>query len=172
MNITLVNVDVTTPAGKKYQQAEVVFKDDTGRVNTKKVMSFANPAVFAAIKDAKSGEQFTITQEKNDRGYWEWTSAKPGAGEAKASAAPARQAAPAPASGRDFETKEERAQRQRLIVRQSSLSNAISMLTPGSKQAIAVADVIAVAEQLNEWVFKEPDLFFETENDLDKDIPY
>jgi hypothetical protein len=174
MNITIVNVDVTTPAGKKYQQAEVVFKDDTGRVNTKKIMSFANPAVFAAMKDATSGQVYTITQVKNDRGYWDWTAASVGGNSAPAQAAssPApRQASPAP-SGRDFETKEERALRQRLIVRQSSLSNAISMLTPGSKQALAVGDVIQLAEELNAWVFKEPDLFFETENDLDKDIPY
>ena len=167
MNITIVNVDVTTPAGKKYQQAEVVFKDDGGKVNTKKIFSFANPAVFDVIKGAKSGEAFSVTTVKNDKGYWDWTAATACSAAPAAPASYQRSATPAPT--RDFETKEERAQRQRLIVRQSSISNAISMLTPSAKQSLAVADVLAVAEQLNNWVFEPAALTFDS---MEDDIPY
>ena len=55
--ITIVNVEVTTPAGKRYQAAEVIYKQN-GETKTKKIMSFVNPAVFAVVKDAKSGNVF------------------------------------------------------------------------------------------------------------------
>lgn len=166
--ITIVNVEVTTPTGKRYQQAEVIYKDN-GETRTKKIMSFANPAVFNVVKDAKGGEQYTITQSKDDKGYWQWNSitqgAEPAGVPANASAAsPGRN--PAPSTGRDFETKEERAERQKLIVRQSSLSNAIATLAPGAKTALDPNVVLDLADKYVAWVTAAPDLFFEQENDI------
>lgn len=163
--INVVNVDVQTPAGKRYQVAEVIYKQN-GETKTKKIMSFVNPAVFAVIKDAKSGDVYSITQEKDDKGYFQWTSITSGA-EAAASpvSAPARSAA-APSTGRDFETKDERAERQKLIVRQSSLSNAIATLAPGAKAALDPAAVLTLADQYVAWVTDAPDLFMDTPNDL------
>lgn len=166
MNITIVNVDVTTPAGKKYNQAEVIFKNESGQVQNKKLFSFNNPSVFAALKDAKSGDQFSITQVKNDKGYWDWTAASSGASAPASQAAPAT-AAPSRQVNSNYETKEERAFRQRLIVRQSSLSSAVACLSPGAKSSLDPDAVLALAERFNEWVFKEPDLFFEGPNDLE-----
>ena len=163
--ITIVNVEVTTPAGKRYQMAEVIYKEN-GETRTKKIMSFANPAVFNVVKDAKGGEQYTISQQKDDKGYWQWSSITSGA-EAAASpvSAPARSAA-APSTGRDFETKDERAERQKLIVRQSAVNYAISMLTPGAKTALDKASVFALAEDIVAFVTAAPDLFMDTPNDL------
>ena len=129
-------------------------------------MSFVNPAVFAVVKDAKSGDVYSITQEKDDKGYFQWTSITSGA-EAAASpvSAPARSAA-APSTGRDFETKDERAERQKLIVRQSAVNYAISMLTPGAKTALDKASVFALAEDIVAFVTAAPDLFMDTPNDL------
>lgn len=163
--ITIVNVEVTTPAGKRYQVAEVIYKQN-GETKTKKIMSFVNPAVFAVVKDAKSGDVYTITQEKDGKGYFQWTSITSGA-EAAASpvSAPARSVA-APSTGRDFETKDERAERQKLIVRQSSLSNAIATLAPGAKTALDPNAVLELADKYVAWVTDAPDLFMDTPNDL------
>ena len=166
--ITVVNVDVQTPTGKRYQVAEVIYKQD-GETKTKKIMSFANPAVFATVKEAKAGEVYTFTQEKDDKGYFQWTSITSGA-EAAGVPANAGQASsgrnPAPSTGRDFETKDERAERQKLIVRQSSLSNAIATLAPGAKSALDANAVLELAEKYVAWVTDAPDLFFEQPNDI------
>ncbi len=166
--ITVVNVDVQTPAGKRYQVAEVIYKQD-GETKTKKIMSFANPAVFATVKEAKTGEVYTFTQEKDDKGYFQWTTisagAEPAGVPANASAAsPGRN--PAPSTGRDFETKDERAERQKLIVRQSSISNSIASLAPGAKTALDPSVVLDLADKYVAWVTAAPDLFFEQENDI------
>lgn len=177
--ITIVNVDVTTPAGKKFQCAEVVYKSEyQGKmdVKTKKIMSFVNPSVFAAAKDAKQGEVYEVTQEKVNE-FWQWTSMTKADGSASvgsaSNAAPAtgstgRQAASY--SGRDFEGKEERAERQRLIVRQSAVNYAIAMLSPGAKTALDKAAVFALAETVVAFVTQAPSLI-EMPND-DLDIPY
>lgn len=165
--ITIVNVDVQTPAGKRYQVAETIFKMN-GETKTKKIMSFANPAVFNTLKDAKSGEEYSITQEKDGNGYWQWTSISKGGsvGETTtaAQAAPARKESSY--TGRDFESKEERAERQRLIVRQSCLAQAVATLSAGVKSPPTVADVLSTADQYVAWVTDAPDLF-DTPNDLE-----
>lgn len=171
MQIQIVNVDVSTPTGKKYQMAEVIFKSN-GETKTKKIMSFANPSVFGIIKDAKKDDTFTITQEKDGQGYWQWTTIKSGSGEqqqqnATQSAAPQRSAA---TMQRDFETKEERADRQRLIVRQSSLSNSIAILSPGSKSALDPKAVLALAEELVAWVTSAPAI--QPFEDMKDDFPF
>jgi hypothetical protein len=64
--------------------------------------------------------------------------------------------------------------KQRYIVRQSSISNAIDSLSIGAKSPLLPADVIAVAKQFEEWVFSEnikPALDAIVE-DLTDDIPY
>jgi hypothetical protein len=180
--IQIVNVEITSRAGaagkKGYEQAEVVYKQEyNGKqdVKTKKIMSFANPAVFAAIKAAKTGEVYEVTQVKEGE-FWQWTNI------VAASAAPAAQAAapsntkPAAQSntyGRDFETATERAEKQRLIVRQSSLSNAVALLTTGAKTPPNVNDVKKLADELVAYVYNAPDLF-DQPNDLpaSDDIPY
>jgi len=175
--ITIVNVDIATPAGKKYQMAEVVYKSEyNGKqdVKTKKVMSFVNPAVFATVKEAKSGEVYELTQVKEGE-YWQWTNLVKSDG--SASVGSASNAAPAStgrtaasSSGRDFEGKEERAERQRLIVRQSAVNYAIAILSPGAKTALDKAAVFALAETVVAFVTQAPSLIDMPNDDLD--IPY
>ena len=164
--ITITNVDVSTPAGKNYSVAEVIFKMN-GETKTKKIMSFVNPAVFNTIKDAQRGEEYNITQEKDQQGYWQWTSIKKGAGDEPTQTAAASTRTAASSTGRDFETKDERAERQRLIVRQSSLAQSIATLSVGSKTAPDTAAVLELAEKYVAWVTDAPDLFEEP-----NDLPY
>lgn len=150
-----------TQKGTSYQQLEVTYKNLSyqGKVESKKLMSFgANANAFKTLADAPTGSQWEVTVVKNAQGYNDWTSV------VAASAAPASspqtgaQARTQPGQTRStYETPEERAQRQILIVRQSSLSAAVSTLAVGAK-TVKPDDVIAVAKQYENYVFdiKDP----------------
>lgn len=187
MLIQIVNVEITSRAGasgkKGYEQAEVVYKTEyNGKmdVKTKKIMSFANPSVFAVLKSAKTGESYEVTAVKEGE-FYQWTNIVKGNGEiANASGATSQPATSAPKAAvnggfnRDFETKEERTARQQLIVRQSSLGHAVSILTTGAKTPPNVNDVKKLADELVAYVYNAPSLF-DMPNDLpadDSDIPY
>jgi HJR/Mrr/RecB family endonuclease len=170
--IKLIHVDVeqmTAKNGKTYEQAEVLYETD-GKKQTKKLMSFSNPTVFKAIKDANRGSRFDIETVKDKNDYWQWVSFRAvdndAVGELVAGKPTyeSRSATTTP-TNRSFETKEERDARQRLIVRQSSLSAAVSILSPGAKTALNPEDVKALASDLTDWVFEKVDLF-DMPNDL------
>ena len=150
MNIEILNVAITSQG--KYQVAEVAFKNlsQGGKVETKKIMSFINKDVFATVSDAKTGQQFSVVSEKNDKGYWEWKSISAGLAES----APANKPYSPPAA-RDFEGAAERKEKQRLIVKQSSLASAITLLGTNTKTAPSVPEVLAVADSFVQWVFSE-----------------
>ena len=119
-------------------------------------MSFSNPEVFKTAQTWEKGDTVNIAMEKDDAGYWNWTKVladgevapaptNASAGGASTSAPRASTAKPTNrVTGSNYETKEERALRQRMIVRQSSLSNAVatlathgSPLTPDQVMALA-----------------------------------
>ena len=162
MQIQIVTTSIETkPTAKgSYQQLEVVYKNLTfqGKVESKKLMSFgAGASSFKALSESSAGGVYDITVVKNDKGYNDWTSATmavPGA------AASAGQTALAGSIGKTnptpkstYETPEERAQRQILIVRQSSVSSAVALLTAGAKSPPKATDVIATAKELEAYVF-------------------
>jgi len=158
MQIQIVTTSLETkPTAKgSYQQLEVVYKNLTfqGKVESKKVMSFgAAASTFKVLADAQAGSVFDIAVVKNDKGYNDWTAATPAvAGQAAPASSPTG-SKPTATPKSTYETPEERAQRQILIVRQSSVSSAVAMLAAGSKAAIKSADVIAVAKELEAYVF-------------------
>jgi hypothetical protein len=165
MLITIKHVDVQTQTKGKgsWQVAEVIYSDERGQTRTQKLMSFTNPQVFAAVSKAQGGDKFDVQVTKNDAGYNQWASATHSDG-TSSSAPQTSQGAPAArgttvnnySGGRDFETKEERAIRQRLIVRQSSLSAASSVLGAGAKSPVNPDEVLALADRFTDWVFAEP----------------
>lgn len=181
MNITILSVQSTTQtskAGKPYQQLEVAFKNNTfGKIESKKLMPFgANKAAFDALANAAVGSVFEVTVVKNDAGYNDWTAcvqAAPGSIN-NAAVTPAK-----PTAGNQvqvkstYETPEERAKKQVYIIRQSSLSSAISMLTPGAKSPIKLSEVTDVADELFAWVMQDPSAavkqdLFDVPNDNDE----
>ena len=164
MQIQIITTSLETkPTAKgSYQQLEVVFKNLTfqGKVESKKLMSFgAGAPTFKTLSTAAAGAIYDIAVVKNDKGFNDWTSASPTDGTAPPPAA----ATPAAASEygakttttpkSTYETPEERALRQVLIVRQSSVSSAVAMLSVGSKAPLKAADVIATATELVDYVF-------------------
>lgn len=167
MQITII--DVGTPNthaaknGRTYQSMEVTYKDEQGKVNNKKLMSFSNPGVFKHISGLAKGDSVNVNTEKDQNGYWQWTSINEGGAPQMA-----QQSAAAPATrvtGSNYETKEERAARQVLIVKQSSLSTAVAALAVGAKSAPTASDVIAYAKQLEEYVMGKPQNFDEFVDD-------
>ena len=185
-NIEVLSVspvsDETGKGGGKYKKLEVAYKrlDRDGKVEGKPIFDFANKDIFKAVSELHVGDVKQITAEKNDGGYWQWTAIdEPGApketADKPADASPARKSYPAKAgvgkvTGSNYETKEERAARQILIVRQSSLSSAIAFhASREPKGVISLADqVIGTAKQFEAYVFSSQQDHF---SDLEDDIP-
>jgi hypothetical protein len=158
MQIQIVTTSIETkPTAKgSYQQLEVVYKNLTfqGKVESKKLMSFgAGASSFKALSESSAGGVYDITVVKNDKGYNDWTSATmavPGAASAPVASVAGK---PNTTPKSTYETPEERAQRQILIVRQSSVSSAVALLTAGAKSPPKAADVISTAKELEAYVF-------------------
>lgn len=158
MQITVINVaNQTVPTQKgSYQALEVTYKDTGGKVGSKKIMSFvaqSKPA-FEALSQATNGEVFTLTQVKDDKGYWVWTGATKGTASAAASVSvPGNSGSTGTVAKGNWETSEERAKKQIYIIRQSSISSAIAALAVGSKSAPKPEDVLQLAKRFEEYVF-------------------
>ena len=169
----LINiVDVGAPNthaaknGRSYQSIEVTYKNEQGQVANKKLMSFSNPSVFNYIKELTKGTQVNVTTTKDANGYWQWTGI---GGDGSVATPESKPATGGRVTGSNYETKEERAARHILIVRQSSLSSAVELLGTGK----SVADVIATAKQFEAYVFgSEANPTKEVNfDDLEDDIP-
>ena len=177
MQISVISTSVETkPTAKgSYQQLEVVFKNLTyqGKVESKKLMSFgAGAGAFTTLSKAEQGTVWEVTVVKNAQGYNDWTAVVPSEGAQAPQVAPSAinsTKAAVGATRSTYETPEERAQRQVLIVRQSSLNVALGTLSVGAK-IVKPADVIALAKQYENYVFdvKDPgDPGFEDLPDFD-----
>lgn len=170
--IDVVREDLPSKNGKgTYGQLTVTYRSG-GRVQEKKLIAYSNPAVFKTIEKLTKGASVDVTSVKNDKGYWDWTAVNEGG------AAVATQSNSAPSNtrvtGSNYETKSERAIRQRYIIRQSSISSAVDSLAVGAKSPLNPADVIALARKYEEYVFEQPNLaeLQDGLNALEDDVPY
>ena len=138
-----VVVTSVTSGKKPYNVAEVTYTTDRGENKSKKVMSFSNPAVFNTLQNIKYP---TVVEVENDGApYYNWKAVKIVTDEA--SDAPK----PAVRSGGyvdNRETPAERAMRQVMIVKQSSLGHAVSVLGPGLERE----NYTALAQYFVDWV--------------------
>lgn len=169
MQITVIDVGApnthAAKNGRTYQSLEVTYKNDQGQAQSKKLMSFANPQVFKAAQEWIKGSVVTVTTEKDANGYWQWIGL--GGGDSiVAESKSANTGNTTRVTGSNYETKEERAARQILIVRQSSLSSAVELLGTGK----SVADVISTAKQFEAYVFGASQ-GIDAINELEDDIP-
>lgn len=152
--VDVVREEIPSKNGKgTYGQLTVSYRSN-GKIAEKKLISFSNPAVFKAIEKLTKGASVDVTTVKNDKGYWDWTAVNEG-GVAVATQ-PNTASTNTRVTGSNYETKEERAIRQRYIIRQSSISSAVDSLAVGAKSPLNPADVIAVAKKYEEYVFEQP----------------
>ena len=182
MRIEIINVQAATKptkTGKTYVQLDIAYKNLTreGKIEGKKIMPFQNPDVHANLQKATMGQVFEVTTVKEGE-YWQWSNvqevAKGSNMEPQTSAASsgyASKGTPSPKS--TYETPEERAARQRLIVRQSCLSNAVETLKV-DKKGVDPTEALKLAERYVGWVFGEeakvdvPDVGFDY---MEDDVP-
>jgi len=175
MRIKVIDVEIeAVQKGKNtYHKAEILY-DTNGNKQSFKVIDFASPAVYKTISKATKGDMFDVEVTKNDAGFNQWVSCVPTDGSggdttsavSNSSKSSTSTASTGPRTS-TYETPEERATRQRLIVRQSSLTAALGILSPGSKGPLDVQVVKALAEELTDWVFEKADLFDEP-NDIEE----
>lgn len=175
MNIEIISTKVGTGMDKNqrpYQFAEVVYygpgREGKNEVKAKKIMGF-NKNVFDTVATAKQGEFYSVDQEKNSGGFLEWTAIHRTSNSAEVGAQTVGNGPDNPATGSDrpytpktttspkstYETPEERARRQVLIVRQSSVSSAIAILSTGVKTPPDLGTVLSYAKEIEKFVMHD-----------------
>jgi hypothetical protein len=138
----------TVNTGKKpYSVAEATYTTDRGENKTKKIMSFSNPAVFATLSKIKHP---TVVETEHDGApYYNWTSIKIVSEEeaptSKVAGVTSVKVAPS-----TYETAEERKIKQLYIVRQSSITNALTYLKDKDS---SVEEVLTVAQEFVDFVY-------------------
>ncbi len=185
MQIEIVANPVSTvPTAKgSYQVIDLAYKNKSfqDKLEGKKVMSFTNKDVFNVLQKAQFGDVFEVSRVKNDKGFWDWTGVTSSNG---AVSAPSPTYAPNPPDKKagtvvpksNYETAEERAARQVLIVRQSSISSAVEFAV--ANKIKDEEEVLRLATRFEEHVFGNkpvaaveeapPGNFFE---DMEDDLP-
>lgn len=160
--------------GKPYVMLDVAFKNLTsGKTEGKKFVPFGDSeAVYHVLKDAKNGNVFDVTMVKGEK-YWQWTEViakAPGAASLPEGVA-AKVYQQTPKS--TYETPEERAKKQVYIVKQSSISNALTALSIGAKTPPTAQSVIDLAQVFTSWVLSSqaPESLAEMQNDSFDDVP-
>lgn len=118
---------------------------DKGKTFTRKIVSFS--PVYEAISAAVAGDTFEVDVKKNANGIYEWMSA------VKVDASAALPSAGTTGKSGNWETTEERARRQVLIVRQSCLAQAVALAN--TRFGTDMLDVLQTAAQFEAWVTRE-----------------
>ena len=153
MQITLVaNPNITTNPGKPnpWKKMEVLYRNQDGKVMTKVLVSFKNPTVFKVFAEAKQDDVFEVESVKGEpdadgKSFWEWKSAH------IVGDSPVVDTAGTPAKSVAKMVVTE-ADRNRYIVRQSSLERAVETLAGGG---ILTFDLVTIlAARYEAWVFR------------------
>jgi len=171
-NMTVEIIDVTKSeepkkVGKgKNKVLTITYKSDDGKVEAKKLFDWATKTeVWEILDNAQKGSVLNVEKEKNDKGYWDWMAVHRQDGPMKTSeGSPARPAPTKPT----YETPDERALKQVMIVRQSSISSAVNYLVGATKvtkeTGFTPQHVIDVAKQFESYVMGNS--IYDLENDI------
>jgi len=140
-----------------YSGSKLVYKDGNGKVQEKAFHENTfkyNAAFKEELTSLKAGDTFTAIAEKNGA-YWNWVSISKDKPEAVAK--------PATTSGGNWETSEERKNKQLYIIRQSSITAAIKVLEMNGVKKVVTNEVTKIADELVFWIYNGNIL--ETPND-------
>lgn len=138
-----------------YIGVELMYKDlKDGQNKTKAFHENAlkfNAALKNGLENLSSGDEFTAVLEKKDE-FWNWVSVSKGVNGVPANKATSTNA-PAKSAPSTYATAEERAETQKYIVRQSSITAALKLIEINGKKNQTANDVITIAEYFEAWVF-------------------
>jgi len=146
-----VDVQVAKNGGGTYPGARLTYRTEDGKIQEQAFHNNAfkfNAGLKTALTALKAGDVISIDKEKNDAGFWgvkSITKETGGTAHTPATASPKS----------NYETPEERAKKQVYIVRQSSIANAIALLSSNGGKKNTTEEAIAVAKQFEAYVFGE-----------------
>ena len=157
MQIELVaqpSITVNPGQGRPWKKMEVLYRNE-GKVSTKTLVSFKNPTVFKIFAEAKQGDVFEVESVKGEPGadgkqYWEWKSAHL-VGASTGGPVVDITGTPAKPVTKMIVTE---ADRNRYIVRQSSLERAVETL---ASTPFTFEQVTSLAARYEAWVFRPLD---------------
>ena len=157
-----------------YKGSKIIFKDSTGKVQEKAFHENTfkyNKAFEKELHALAAGDSFVATLEKKGE-YWNWLAIKKSIGEATIITKPTTVS-----TGGNWETAEERKNKQVYIIRQSSISAALKFAElqkdffKGTTNPLG--EVLNVADEITNWVLNQTKKEVEeTMADLENDIPY
>jgi len=154
MIITILAVTVETvqsTKGAPYKKMEVAFKDSTGAVKGKKIVSLYAKDIFPILEQAVSGEVFDVTTVKEGE-FWVWKAIVKAGAPAAAVSSGGYSAAPAAKGGSTYASADERAKTQVYIVRQNGLTNAVALAAAVGDKKATPESIIKVAAQFAAFV--------------------
>lgn len=153
---------VPTKGKQGYNKGTIVYTTDRGEQREQRIMSFANPGVFDAIKALKFPAKVDVHITKNDKGYNEWAKVEPVSDEPASAPVSGNTKSGSVTTRSTYETPEERAAKQVLIVKQSCLAQAVAFEKDATRE-----QVLETAQVFVDWVYATPTLdLFESKNDL------
>jgi len=170
IQIVAINFDTTIKGqAKSYPGTEVIYKNAEGKTNTKAMHSknfeynktlrgqleALSPGDYALVTDVADGQfRKWLTIEPTEAPAEGATANPPATGKTSATSWEKDGSKPTAAVVRsNYETPEERAARQVMIVRQSSISSAVALLAQDrSEYAPGVDDVLGIAKQFEAYV--------------------
>jgi acyl-CoA thioesterase len=182
MKIKIIAVELssaTDKKGKPYQIVEVSYKNLTfqGKVESRKLMPFGGTVETNKLfSKAAANEFYEVEVVKNAAGFNEWVSANKVEDEPE-TASTASQTTPIRST---YETPEERAKKQVYIVRQSSLTSAMTYHDLTKTKNVSIDLILATAKEFENYVFgivgkpivTSPLASVTSLADMEDDIPY
>lgn len=173
INGTVVSVefDQTIPKvnGGSYQGTRLMYRDDGGQLKeqnfTNQTLKY-NAQIKSTLSNLSAGEKFVMIKEKEGE-FWNVKSIQKANEVVVGGPQISAQAKPTTSPKSTYETPEERARRQVLIVRQSSISSAVEFVNGLSKTAEHTPEkVVEVARIFESFVMGTDEAGMETARSL------
>ncbi len=162
---TVLDVKIDTDIkgrSKTYKGYQVAYRTDAGEIRTleKAMQSLTyTPSVREALQGLVVGDRFHAVLEKEGdflnvkslaKGDFSGSELPPQTSGAQSSSSSGYTKAPGKVVGNTYETPEERKLKQRLIVRQAAINQALEY----SQDDVSINDILARAEHFENWVYR------------------
>lgn len=165
INISIVGVTVENKGKTNHMTA--AYRDlESNKLDGKKLVEYYTaPDVWKTLLNAKPNDTFSVDMEK-ENSYWVWKAVhrQDGVASPPVATTPTQKATTQTRS--NYETPEERAARQIMIVRQSSIASAVGLLAPN--KIVDPSKVLEIAAQFEAFVLNQKAAV----ESIAEDIPY